>query len=106
MDRPDEALGLAVVAERLARRLHAAGQGRVGDDASVPDLLEQLIPGNEALAVFNEEGEEGEHLRLERADPSPGTQLDLGQVELELAEPVFHWDQGRTPWESIARESP
>ena len=95
MDRPDESLGLAVVAKRLARRLHSTGQGGVGDQASVPHLLEELIPGHEPLVVLHEEGEKGEHLRLERAEYAFSAQFDLCQIQLEPSKPVFHGDKGR-----------
>ena len=65
MDRADELLRLAVVAERVPRRLHAASHRRVRDDAAVPDLLDDLVPGNQALAVLDQQREQREHLRLE-----------------------------------------
>ncbi len=90
VDRPDESLGLAVVAKRLACRLHSTGQGGVGDQASVPDLLEEFIPGNQPLPVLHEEGEKGEHLRLERAEFAFSAQFDLRQIQLEPSKPVSH----------------
>ena len=68
VDRPDEALRPAVVAERLARGLDAARDRGLGDDAAVPDLLDDLVLADQALVVLDQQGEQREDLRLERAD--------------------------------------
>jgi len=52
--RLDEALRLAVIAQGLSRRLDPAGDGRIGDDASVPHLLDDLVPGDQPLAVLDQ----------------------------------------------------
>lgn len=91
---PDELLALAVVAERLARRLDAAAQGGVADDAPVPDLFEDLVPGDEPFAVLDQEGEQGEHLRLQRARQAITAQLGFAGVEFEGVEAVHHGGQG------------
>ena len=90
MQRADETLALAVVPERLARGLHAARDRRVRDDPAVPDLLDDFVARDEALPVLDEQREQGEHLRLERLHRPAQAQFDLGEVELELGEPVNH----------------
>ena len=106
VDRSDESLGLAVVANRFPRRLHSTGQGGVGNQASVPDLLEELIPGNEPFSILHEVGEEGEHLRLERAERAFGAQFDLRQIQFEPSKAVSHGDKGRTLRGGSSQSSP
>jgi len=43
MDRLDELLGLAVIAESLARRLDPACHRRLGDNAPIPHLFDDLV---------------------------------------------------------------
>ena len=85
MDRLDEALRPAVVAERLPRRLHAAGDRGLGDDAAVPDLLDDLLFGHEALAVRHQQREEREDLRLQADGLAARAQLGRLEVELEAS---------------------
>ena len=90
VERLDEALRLAVVAERLPRRLDATRDRGVGHDATVPDLLDDLVFRDEPLAVGDEQREQGKHLRLEAQHLAAGPQLDGGQVQLEATEPIDH----------------
>ena len=90
MNRPDVALRLAVVAERLPRRLDAARDGGVRDDAPVPDLLDDLVAGHEALAVLDQQRDQREDLWLDAARLAVGTQFEACQVQLEWTEPVEH----------------
>jgi hypothetical protein len=90
VNRLDEPLRLAVVAENGPRRLHAARDGRVRDDASVPNLLDELVLGDEALAVLHEQRQECKHLGLEAQDPAALAQLHGGEIQLEVGEGVDH----------------
>jgi hypothetical protein len=90
MDRADEALRPAVVAERLARGLDAARDRGLRDDAPVPDLLDDLVAGHEPVAVLHEQREQREDLRLHGARRAARAQLHPGHVQLEMAEPVDH----------------
>ena len=90
VNRLDELLRLAVVAERLPRRFHAARHGRVRDDAAVPDLLDDLVLRDQTLAVLDQEREQREHLPLEVDDLAVRPQLDGGEIQLEPTEPVDH----------------
>jgi hypothetical protein len=99
MDRSDVALGLAVVSQGLPRRLDAAGDGGLGHDASIPNPFEDLGLPDEPLAVFDEQGEQREDLRLDRTNDTAGAQLDGVRIQLEGVEPVDHRRQdNQPPW--------
>ena len=65
-DGADHGLILAAVADRLARGVDPARQRRFGDDAAVPDRLDQIVLGDDAVAVFDQMNQQIEHLRLDR----------------------------------------
>ena len=71
VDGADHPLGPAVVADRPAGRLDPAGQRRVGHEAAAPDLVQQLGPGDDPVAVADQVGEDLEHLRLQVAGTPP-----------------------------------
>lgn len=87
MDGRDRVLRRAVVADRAPRRLDLAAQGRVGDDPVAPDRREDLLLRHRAAAVAGEKDQEVEHLRLDRDALAGLPELELGGVELEIAEP-------------------
>ncbi|MEO8802053.1 MAG: hypothetical protein ABI304_00485 [Rudaea sp.] len=78
MDRLDQALVCAIVAQGLARRLDPARDSSVGDHASIPHFLDEFIPGNQTFAIFNKQGKQGEYLRLDRSHLAIGAQFNLG----------------------------
>src|SRR5690606_2128903 len=90
VDRLDVALGLAVVVQGLPRRLDAAGDGRVGDDAPLPHLVDDFVLRDHAIAVLDQQRQQREDLPLERPRIAARAQLDPGGVELEGAEAVQH----------------
>src|SRR5207247_2274593 len=65
-NRADEALLLAAVADRLARRVDSAGERRVRDDASAPHPRDEVVLADHAVAVLQEINQEVEDLRLQR----------------------------------------
>ena len=65
-DGADHGLILAAVADRLARGVDPARQRRFGDDAAVPDRLDQIVLGDDVVAVFDQVNQQIEHLRLDR----------------------------------------
>jgi hypothetical protein len=87
---PDDPLVAAAVADRPAGRLDPAGQGRVGHEPAAPDLVQQLGPGDQPVAVADQVGEDGEHLRLQMTGDAAAAQLLAALVELAVAEPVDH----------------
>jgi len=78
VDRTHESLRLAVVAQSLPRRFHAAGDGGVRDDTPVPHLVDDFFLRDEALAVLDQQRQQREDLRLEFADSTAVPQLDRG----------------------------
>jgi hypothetical protein len=96
VDRPDEALGLAVVAERLRAALT-----RLARAASVTMRPSQTFSKSSSLETSRSRCSTRKASRANTCGSSgrsstPGAQLGLGQVQLELAEPVLHGDEGRT----------
>lgn len=66
VDRADQSLVAAVVADRPAGRLDAARQRRLGHEAIAPDLVEQLGPGHDSVTVAHEVRQHVHHVRLDR----------------------------------------
>src|ERR1700722_631035 len=97
VNRPYKSLGNPVITKDLACRLDPAGDGGLRDDASIPNLLDDLVLGHETLAVLDQQGKQRKHLRLHRADLAVCAQLDLVHIHLEGAESVNHGGQDRTP---------
>ncbi len=95
-DRLDEALTLAAIAEGLAGGFHAAGNGRLGDNAAVPDLFDDLVAADDTATSGHEVGEEIEDQRLQVLPFSGAPQLKAFCVQLKLAEPVKHRDLWKT----------
>ena len=62
----DHDLILAAVADRLARGVDPARQRGLGDDAAIPHRLDQIVLGDDVVAVFDQVNQEIEHLRLDR----------------------------------------
>ena len=90
MNRLDELLRLAVVPERLPRRLDPASHRRVRDDATVPDLFDDFVLGNQPLAVLHQQPEQCEDLRFEAHGLAARAQLDGREIQLEVTERVDH----------------
>ena len=96
MDRLNELLSLAVIAENLARRLDPAGHRRLRDDAPIPHLLNDLVLGYQALSVIHQQREQCQTLEARRQTSSARAKLHLGRIQLERAESVNHGSQDRT----------
>jgi hypothetical protein len=82
----DEALGPAIVPERLARRLDAGRDRGRGDDPIVPHLLDPLHFREEPLAVPHQRREDREDPGLDGPHGAVGAQLEALRVELEGTE--------------------
>jgi hypothetical protein len=65
-DSADHDLILAAVADRPARGIDPARQGGFGDDAAIPHRLDQIVLGDDVVAVFDQMNQQIEHLRLDR----------------------------------------
>jgi hypothetical protein len=65
-DGTDQRLPLAAVADRPTGGIDAAGQGGFGDDSPVPDRFDELVLGDDPLAVSHQMDQQIEDLRLDR----------------------------------------
>lgn len=90
MDGLDEFLAGAVVSDEVPRRLDAAAERGVRDDAAFPDLLDQLVPGHDVIAVFNQDNQELQNLGLEGQRLTPARDFKQGGIDLIVAESVYH----------------
>ena len=61
-DGADQALFLAVVADRLADRIDVTGQGRLGNDPSAPHRVQQIILADDVLTVLDRDRPAGRRL--------------------------------------------
>jgi hypothetical protein len=86
VDRADQPLGPPVVADGPAGALDPARQRRLGHEARVPHLVEQLRLGDQAVALAHQQREDVEHLRLHRPELPTHPQLDPAEVELAVLE--------------------
>jgi len=93
----DEALRLASVANRTARRVDAGGHGRVGHDASTPDCGKQIVPAHQTLAVSNQVLKEIEHLGLKSHGVAAVGQLATVRVKSIVIKKITH---SRFRWEA------
>ena len=64
-DGADQPLLLAAVADRLARGIDAAGQGRLRHDPAAPDRSDEIVLADDAVAVLHQVDQQVEHLRLD-----------------------------------------
>ena len=76
MEGADEPLVLPSSPECLTCRLHAARERRVRHDPPVPDFLEDLVAGHQAVTVLDEQREQRENLGFQRAHGAPRPQFD------------------------------
>jgi hypothetical protein len=57
MQRADQSLIVAVVAQSAPRRTDSGAERRLRDDAAVPNRLDQLVLAHDPVAVLNEVNE-------------------------------------------------
>ena len=88
--RPDPSLPRAVVADRRARRADAGADRRIGDDPAVPDGADQVVARHDPVALAQEEGQQVEDLRLDRARLSGGQKLAGFRHQCVVAEKIAH----------------
>src|SRR5262245_59861990 len=66
MNGPDAGLGCAVIADRLPHGLDPAAQCGIRNAAAVPDVLDDLVLGDDAVAVLEQIDQQVKDLRLDR----------------------------------------
>jgi hypothetical protein len=90
-DGLDQALLLAIVPDHLARGVDVAGEGRFGDDARTPDLLQQIVLADDPVAAHNEIGEEIENLRANRDRLGLPQQFPAVEIKHKVGEQELHF---------------
>ena len=90
VDRLDDVLAGGVIVERLPRRGDASWEHRLAHELPGPEMLEQLVLGDDAVATLDEVAQDVEDLRLELHEPRTSPQLEEIRVELEVADAVDH----------------
>jgi hypothetical protein len=86
----DERLTAAIVANRSTSRLDAGGEGRLADETVTPDVVEELLLGDDPIPVLDKVGEHVEDLWLDRNGHTRPAELVAGEVQLVAVECVDH----------------
>ena len=81
---------LAAVADRLARGVDPARQRGFGDDAAIPHRLDQIVLGDDVVAVFDQVNQEIEHLRLDRHALAAAGQLAKVDIKHMVGKMKLH----------------
>ncbi len=90
MHRADDGLPCAVIANRLARGSHPAGNRRVGHRPPAKDRVHQFIFGHQPVTVIDQMPQQQEHLRLHRHTHPVPAQFEPVRVQREGAEMMIH----------------
>ena len=86
----DHDLILAAVADRLARGVDPARQRGFGNDAAIPHRLDQIVLGDDVVAVFDQVNQQIEHLRLDRDAFAAAGQLAKVDIEHMVGKVKLH----------------
>ena len=90
MQRLDEPLRLSRVSDRLAC-LHDAGvQRRLANELLRPQVLEEFLPGDNAVAMGDEISQDVEHLRAELDQRASAAQFTAARVERIVTKEIPH----------------
>ena len=87
VDRANDPLRLAVIANDAAGGLYPGGHRAFRYDAPVPDLVDDLVLRDHAFAISGEEDQQREYLRLDMDALSARAQLETARIQLEPLEP-------------------
>lgn len=93
-DSSDQSLSLAIVANRSAHGIDAAGQRRFRDDPPAPNRPQEVVLADNPVAVQHQVNQQVEHLWLERHRFAVAAELAPVDVEHLIAKGKFH---GRSP---------
>ena len=83
-------MALATVADRLARGIDTAGQGGLRHDPAAPHRGDEIVLGDDAIAVLNEANQQIEHLRLDGDGFGAAMQLAPVGVEQVIGKDKLH----------------
>jgi hypothetical protein len=86
----DQPLRFAAVADRLARGVDAAREGRIRHDSPAPDRRDEIVLADQAVAVLHQVGQQIEHLRLKRDLLAAAMELAPAGVEDMIGEEKLH----------------
>ncbi len=89
VQRANEALVVAAVAERAPCRADPGAQRRLRDDAALPNRVEQLVLADDSISIPNEVNQQIEYLRLDVNRRAGASQLLSRDVDLELGEAII-----------------
>src|SRR5262249_12821420 len=89
-DGADQLLLLAAVAERLARGVDAAGQRRIRHDPATPDRSDEIVLGDDAVAILHQVDQEVEYLRLDGNALGAAAQLATVGIERVIVKEELH----------------
>jgi len=86
LDRLDQPLRFAAIAERLTSGIDAARERGFRNDAAAPDRCDQVVTADHAVAVFDQIDEEVEHLWFDRNRSRAAPQFPAADVDREVFE--------------------
>ena len=89
-DGADQPLVFAAVADRLARGIDAAAQGRIRNDPAAPDRRDEIIFADDAVAVLDQIDQQVEHLRLDGNRLRPAAQLAPVGIKRMIGKEKLH----------------
>ena len=90
MNSSNEALRSTAVTKRLANGFDATGNSRIRNDAAIPNPFDNFLFRYDSIAVFDEENEQGEDLRLKRNHAPLVAELNLRRIELKVVKNIDH----------------
>jgi hypothetical protein len=88
--RADQLLALAAIADGATCCADPAGERVVGDHATIPNGLQQFVPGHYAVVVSDEVDENIENLRFKVDSRAAAPQLAALAVELAVGKHISH----------------
>ncbi len=88
MDGLDGPLRTTVVTDDAARLLDAGGEGRLGDEAVAPHVVEQLLLGDQPTGLFDQVLQDREDLGFELGRAVGTGDLEAVGVDDVPAEPI------------------
>jgi len=89
-DGADQLLAVAIVADRLARGIDAAGQRGVRHDTAAPDRRDEIVFCDDAIAVLHDVDQQVEYLRLHCNGFGASAQLPPFDIKRVIGKDELH----------------